>query len=143
MHDAVVSIGRYLSIIDEVHIRLIADVVSGCHLLHAEVALTTGIILRHLYIGYRMIDAVINHGVALAIECKVDGLAHLSALEQGGIALSRHLDNLVLSGVKCQLILTRLRVGLDGQRVAGYINLCGIGKFTIGILQSKGYHIVG
>ena len=61
-----------------------------------------------------MIDAVINHGVALAIECKVDGLAHLPTLEQGGIALSRNLNNLVLCRVKCQLILTRLRVGLDG-----------------------------
>ena len=143
MHDAVFSFGRYLSIVYQINLRLITDDVDGVNTLDTVVAFTTRIILCHLNIRYRMIDAVINHGVALNIECKVDGLAHLSALEQGGIALSRHLDNLVLSGVKCQLILTRLRVGLDGQRVAGYINLCGIGKFTIGVLQSKGYHIVG
>ena len=124
MHDAVIGFGRLLCIIDEVHIRLISQIVVGRHLFHSKVTFTTGIILRHLHIRDGVIYAVINRGVALAIECKVDGLAHLSALEQGGIALSRHLDNL-------------------GQRVAGYINLCGIGKFAIDVLLSKGYHIVG
>ena len=90
-----------------------------------------------------MVDAVVNHGVIPAVERQIDGLAHLAALEQGGIALGRHLNDFVLGRVQPYLVFARLWIGLDGHRVAGDVNLCGVAPFALGILQTEGHQIVG
>ena len=127
MHDAVLGFERHLRIINQVYIRFVADVVLGGQPLHTKVFLACGIVLRHLHIGDGMIDAVVLASVAPHIEGEVERLAHLSVLEQGGIALSRHFRNLVLGGVNPQFVLARLGIGTYGDGASRLGDLGGVG----------------
>ena len=104
------------------NLGLVADNVCRCHFLNTEIVLATGVELLDLDSRHSMVDAVVHHGIVLAIERQVNRLAHLAVLEQGGVALGRHLDDLVLGGVQHDLVFARLRIGTDSQRMARNIH---------------------
>ena len=84
-----------------------------------------------------MIDAVVLADVTLLFEHQVDRLAHLALLEEGGIALGRHLNHLILGGVQLNLVFAGLLVGSNRQHVACHIHLSGVL-----VVQAKGHLVV-
>ena len=88
-----------------------------------------------------MIDAVILASVTPDIEHQVDGLAHLTLLEQSGIALGRHLNDLIFGGGQLQQVLTRLDIRTNGHRMTRHVNICSITVIqTIAVLISCRLH---
>ena len=91
-----------------------------------------------------MVDAVVLTGVTIHVERQVNGLAYFALLEQRSIALGRHLNDLILCRAQLQQILTRLLVGIDGQRVAGHIDMGNVfvGRTEIDIIAGRLHVIV-
>ena len=123
--------------IDEVHPFLVPDVVGRLELLHSVVFLVAWVELRDLQGRHGVVYPAVLAGVAVVAECEIDGLSHLSLLEEGRVSLCGHLHHLVPCGMEPQLVLSRLFVGRDGDGVAGDADGCEVCVFALRIDLSE------
>ena len=68
-----------------------------------------------------MIDALVHGDAVLAHMGQVERLAHLARLEQGGVARTGLLRNLIFHRRKFDFILTRLVIRMNGDGVTGHL----------------------
>ena len=82
-----------------------------------------------------MVHALVFGDAVIAVTAQVERLAHLALLEQGGVAGTRLLGNLVLHGVEHDLILARRDVGMHGDVVACHLpagDVLGLMRHRVG-----------